>query len=104
VPFYHSRRQKQIVLFGSSLFSVDFFRQDNRWKQRRVRFCVLLGNSRYTVTHVEAQALTHFRAVTLAVTPRYILGFVTPVRRNFNDKGSGQWSVVRSDFSFQRLD
>jgi hypothetical protein len=57
---------------GSSLFSVDFCRQDNRWKQRRVRSRVLLGNSRYTVTYVEAQALTHFRAVTLAVTLRYI--------------------------------
>jgi hypothetical protein len=73
-------------IISSSLFSVDFFRQDNRWKQRRVRSRVLLGNSRYTVTYVEAQALTHFRAVTLAVTLRYILGFVTPVRRNINDK------------------
>ena len=73
---------------------------------------MLLGNSRYTVTHVEAQALAHFRAVTLPVTLRYILGYVAPVRRNINDKaflrgndeGSGQWSVVGSDFSFQRLD
>jgi hypothetical protein len=69
---------------------------------------VLLGNSRYTVTLIEPQALTHFRAVTLAVTLRYIslhfvtfwdvfehfLAFslqpsaflVTPVRRNINDK------------------
>jgi len=27
---------------------------------------------RYTVTHIEAQALTHFRAVTLAVTLRLV--------------------------------
>ena len=33
---------------------------------------------------VEAQALTHFRAVTLAVTLRYMI--VTPIRRNINDK------------------
>ena len=65
---------------------MDFCRQANRWKQRRVRFRVLLGNSRYTVTYVEAQALAHFRAVTLAVTLRYILGYVTPIRRNINDK------------------
>ena len=47
---------------------------------------MLLGNSRYTLHTLEPQALTHFRAVTLAVTLRYILGFVTPVRRNINDK------------------
>jgi hypothetical protein len=62
----------QKAVTGFSLFSVDFCRQDNRWKQRRVRSRPLLGNSRYTVTPIEAQALTHFRAVTLAVTLRYI--------------------------------
>jgi len=40
-----------------------------------------------TPLHIlEPQALAHFRAVTLAVTLRYILGFVTPVGRNINDK------------------
>jgi hypothetical protein len=65
----------------------------------------LLGNSRYTVTLIESQALTHFRAVTLAVTLRYIslhLRITAGGRKRKLGKQKAESRVRRSEVRGQR--